>query len=63
MLVELALSDRYGARVGIEQDGARRGRPLIDRQDMIRGPHAIEHKDARRMPEEAKGSVAACAGL
>jgi hypothetical protein len=39
MLLKLALSDRDGLRGGIEQDGARRGRALIDCQDVIRPPH------------------------
>ena len=55
MLFELALCDHDRSRVGVEQDGAGRGRPLIDRQDMIGSHHATVHKDAGHSPEEGRG--------
>src|SRR4051812_32565266 len=39
MLRKLALGDGNRVRIGVEQDGTRRRRPLIDRQDVIRSPH------------------------
>jgi hypothetical protein len=39
MLSKFALRHRDGASGGIEQDRARRGCALIDRQDMIRPHH------------------------
>jgi len=51
MLEKFALRGRHRSRVGIEQDGARRGRPLIDRQNVIGCPHASDHKMQRSAPE------------
>ena len=41
MLPKLALRHRDRLRFGVEQDGACRGRALIDRQDVIGSPHAL----------------------
>ena len=51
MLLELALRRRDRPRLRIEQDRAGRGRALVDRQDMIRPPHAPTIGCARRGPE------------
>ena len=39
MLLKFALGDADRACVGVEQDGARGGRALIDRENMIGPPH------------------------
>jgi hypothetical protein len=51
MLADLALGDGDWPRLAVEQYGAGRRGPLVDRQDVIRLPHAFDHKRRRLAPE------------
>ena len=51
---------RLGARFAVEQDGARRRRALIDRQDMIRPRHAAEHRRRANAPGRGSQVQAGC---
>jgi hypothetical protein len=41
MLLEFAPRDRDDASIGIEEDGTRRGRTLVDGQNVIGCPHGV----------------------